>query len=376
MTIRPNMKSITNMSEKNILTNKKNTNTRPWYVLTTNNPKNVKEQFEQWNIEMEAGNKQERSIDYFIPCTFIDSNIFKASAMPDKLSIRSALYHYLFVQGEFEDISALIYKVNSSSNNRMFFLKKKSNTKATITQSDMDKIVFLCSKDEYSFNLPLFAEDLQEGKMITLTNTPFEKNKAIYKIVNVIPKKNGTYRVQVELNLFNVKFKSLFVTLYDIPNDAQFCEIVGNSQKKIIDIFSRMVNDKQTEFTKSKDQKSLRAIFKNRSISFPPGAMRRHFLALMLICAHLLGDVQEKAKQKELVEKELNEIAKLRESKAATDTRAYLHIAMYIATKEAKYREKAKAYVREHNPSSPYLRKLINTSAKREALKILGDKII
>ena len=350
------------------------TGMKPWYVLTTNNPKHAKEHLEQWNIEMEDENKQEKSIVSFIPCTFIDSNLFEPSAMPDKLSIRSALYRYLFVQGELNDISSLIYKVNSGSNDRMFFLKSDSNTKSTITQSDMDKMVVLCSKEEYSLDIPLSVTDLKEGNMIALTNTPFEKDTAAYKIVSVVPKKNGAYKVQIELNLFNVTFKRLFVTLYDVPNDAHFGEMVGHAQKKLIDIFSRMVNDKQTEATKAEDQKTLRTIFEDKSMPFPPGAMRRHFLALMLICAHLLGDVQEKARQKELVEKELSDIAKLRESKAATDTRAYLHIAMYIATREAKYREMAKAYIREHNPSSLYLRKWVNTSAKRQALKFLGDK--
>ena len=345
---------------------------KPWYVLTTNNPKHAKEHLEQWNIEMEDENKQEKSIASFIPCTFIDSTIYEPSAMPDKLSIRSALYRYLFVQGDLDDISSLIYKVNSGSKDRMFFLKNDANTKSTITQSDMDKMIVLCSKEEYSIELPLSVADLKEGNTISLTNTPFEKDTAVYKIVSVVPKKNGTYRVQIELNLFNVTFKKLFVTLHDVSNDTRFGEIVGNAQKKLIDIFSRMVNDKQTEATKAEDQKTLRAIFEDRAMPFPPGAMRRHFLALMLICAHLLGDTQEKTKQKELVEKELNDIAQLRESKAATDTRAYLHIAMYIATREAKYRENAKAYIREHNPSSPYLRRLVSTSAKRQALKLLG----
>ncbi len=88
----------------------------------------------------------------------------------------------------------------------------------------------------------------------------------------------------------------------------------------------------------------------------------------------MLGDAQAKERLKQQVLQELDVIAQLRESKASTDTRAYLHVAMYIATREPKYREQARAYIHEHDPASPYLHKLVSTCTKREALKFMGDK--
>ena len=352
---------------------------KTWYVLTTNNPRRAKTHLEQWNITVEEHHKDgqdtnEKSIDAFIPYTFIESGIYEPDVQQEKLSIRSALYRYLFVQGELDDISRLIAEVNSQSEDRLFFLQNDRESKATIRQDDMDELVALCSKGEYTLDLPLSASDLKVGNTIPLTNTPLEKGSATYKIVGVVPKKNRTYKVQIELNLFNVTFKRLFVTLHDVPDDTRLGELVGKAQRSLVDIFSRRVNDKQTEATRQEDEKTLKAVFENRKTPFPPGAMRRHFLALMLICAQLLGDRQEKAAQQRLVMEELDELSLLRESKAATDTRAYLHVAMYIATREPRYREMAKAYVKEHNPASPYLRRLVTTSSKREALKFMGDK--
>ena len=348
-----------------------------WYVLTTSNPKRAKAHLERWNVMVESKKEyfSENSIDSFIPCTFIDSGMYEPDALQEKLSIRSALYRYLFVRGELNDISSLISAVNRNSADRMFFLKNDQNRKATIKQSDMDKVIALCSEGEYTLDLPLSAKDLKAGNEIPLPDTLFENGNATYKIVDVVRKKNGTYKVQLELNLFNLSFKRLFVTLHDVPDDTRLGEIVATAQKKLVDIFCRRVNDKQTNATKAEDERTLKTIFSDRALPFPPGAMRRHFLALMLICAHLLNSGgQEKETQKKLVERELADIAQLRESKAATDTRAYLHVAMYIATREPKYREHAKAYVREHNPASPYLRKLVSTCSKREALKFMGEK--
>ena len=66
-------------------------------------------------------------------------------------------------------------------------------------------------------------------------------------------------------------------------------------------------------------------------------------------------------------------IDKKRESKAATDTRAYLHIALYIATKKSEYREMARDYVRKYDPKSQCLRQFVSTATKREARKFFGQ---
>jgi len=132
--------------------------------------------------------------------------MYEPDALQEKLSIRSALYRYLFVRGELNDISSLISAVNRNSADRMFFLKNDQNRKATIKQSDMDKLIALCSEGEYTLDLPLSAKDLKAGNEIPLPDTLFENGNATYKIVDVVRKKNGTYKVQLELNLFNLSF--------------------------------------------------------------------------------------------------------------------------------------------------------------------------
>jgi hypothetical protein len=354
-----------------------------WYVLTTNNPKHAKAHLEQWNITVEENQKRfgdfalEKPIDSFIPYTAIDATVYEPDVLTEKLSIRSALYRYLFVQGELVDVKSLISRVNAQSEDRLFFLlvdQDNKESRATIRPSDLEALIKICSSGEYTIDLPLSVSDLKVGSEIHLPSAPFESDNTTCKIVDVVPKKNGAYKVQLELTLFNIPFQRLFVTLHDVPSDTRFSEIVGNAQKKLVDIFSRKVNDKQTEATRLKDEGTLREILQDCTMPFPPGAMHRHFLALMLICAQMLGDVQTKERLKQQVLQELSAIARLRESKASTDARAYLHVAMYIATREPKYREQARAYIHEHHPASPYLQKLVSTCAKREALKFMGDK--
>ena len=362
----------TTISSNEVLTNVNGDNNgEEWYVLTTNNPQHAKEHIERWNLDVEK--KQEG--DYlipFIPYTFMDSCVFEKETMVQKLSIRSALFRYLFIKGYPETIADLIDGVNKSSKDKMYFLYSTPGNVATINSSDMNRLVSICSNGGYAFEIPLTKADIKVGNEIRLQDTPFDIGNVKYKIIGYTARKNHVYTVQIELTMFNVTFKRLFVDFRDVPDDANLSELVGSTQERLLGVFMRMVNNKQLEADKIKDEQLLRSLLGNKSVDFPFGAMRRHFLALMLICAQLLKDCEEKAILQKQVENELTEIGRLRESKAATDTRAYLHIAMFIATKNPVYRELAKTYVREHNPKSSFLRKWVTASSKRQALRLFG----
>jgi hypothetical protein len=56
----------------------------------------------------------------------------------------------------------------------------------------------------------------------------------------------------------------------------------------------------------------------------------------------------------------LAEINQRSESKASTDTRAYLWIALYISTHNPIYRDAAKQYVRDYQPKSKKLRSFVS----------------
>jgi hypothetical protein len=174
--------------------------------------------------------------------------------------------------------------------------------------------------------------------------------------------------------MFGIQFENITVTYTDVVDSDSNAALVSSSQKRLLDIFRRRVHRKETPVSAYEDRKTLNDIFTHQDTVFPEGAMKRHFLALMLICAHLLSDESGVTQFREAVDKELSALSTIRESKAATDTRAYLHIALYIATGEAKYRDLAKAYVRKYDPSSPYLRQFVSTMSKREASRFLGPK--
>lgn len=100
--------------------------------------------------------------------------------------------------------------------------------------------------------------------------------------------------------------------------------------------------------------------------------MSRHYLALMLICARMMGDEKALRQYVGLVNAELGDLSRLRESKAATDSRCWLHIAMFIATGKPHFRNLAKAYIRQYNPKSTYLRQFVKQSCKTAGERWIG----
>jgi hypothetical protein len=311
---------------------------------------------------------------FFVPYTAMDAEPVTDEESPAGLSLRSALRRYVFVDGSEMRLRDLLFEWDMTFEDKVFFLKNGSGRNARISQSDMDKLQKACLGDSLQFDLSVSMGNVQPGQKIKLVNTPFENKDYEYEVVSVNKKAGGTVELQVKMVMFGIEFDKITVTYNDTIDSDANGTLVYVSQTRLLDIFRRRVNNKETPVSKYEDKKTLSDIFSHRDTVYHEGSMKRHFLALMLICAHLMADEAGVAHFREDVEKELADISRIRESKAATDTRAYLHIALYIATGEAKYRALAKAYVRKYDPSSAYLRKFVSTMSKYEASKVVGPK--
>ena len=84
----------------------------------------------------------------------------------------------------------------------------------------------------------------------------------------------------------------------------------------------------------------------------------------MLICARLLRDHVGQSELTQAALAELDAINAKPTAKAATDVRAYLHVALCIATGQPSYRDAAKEYVREYQPKSQALRRFVKLIRK------------
>lgn len=354
-----------------------------WYVLTTSNPKHLEDLIAQANA-LTPG-----QYDSYCPYTRLPNESGGTDA-DGQYSLRAALRRYDFVRipksVSEQQFIATVAEWSRSSVNAILFLRNGDKTNAKVTNGQLNRMRACCDAELIRpENLSL--SDLKKGDEISLDGTPFaaegdEHRKCIVR--SITRKKGGLIELRVETTLFNVRFSNLTITLEDGGASKKASDQVYDVQQRLLAIFRRKTNNKETEATRLQDEKTLQAIFDNRSLVLPEGAMSRHYLALMLICARMMNDEKALQQYTGLVNAELIDLSRIRESKAATDSRAWLHIAMFIATGKSHWRNLAKAYIKNYNPKSTYLQQFVKQSCKtagerwiglRKKRKTKGDKI-
>lgn len=344
-----------------------------WYVLTTSNPKHLEDLIAQANA-LNPG-----QYDSFCPYTRLPE---EAGRVDDDspLSLRAALRRYNFVRipqsVSEQHFVAVVSEWSRSSVSSILFLRNSDRTNAKVTNDQLNRMRACCDailiKPE---NLSLHG--LKKGDEISLVGTPFDtKGDASRKCIvqSITRKRGGRIELRVEMTLFNVRFPNLTVMLEDQTISKKASDLVYDAQQKLLAIFRRKINNKETAATHQQDEKTLQTIFENRDIALPEGAMNRHYLALMLICTRMMNNPEAIRQYTDLVDAELRALSRIRESKAATDSRAWLHIAMFIATGKPHFRNLVKAYIRQYNPRSTYLLQFVKQSCKVAGERWIGLK--
>ncbi len=142
--------------------------------------------------------------------------------------------------------------------------------------------------------------------------------------------------------------------------DAIRTDFIEYTQNHLLDILKHRIDREQDPDINRNDADMLTRLYRYRNHEVKNEAARNHFLALMLICAHLCRYKDDEKQLRETILNNLTEINQRSESKAATDTRAYLWIALYVSTHDPVYRDAAKKYVRDYQPKSAKLRSFVS----------------
>ena len=344
-----------------------------WFVLTTTNPRQAENCIVGQNVDDEKSGRP-RSFRAFIPYTYMEVAPTQDEERREHLSLRAALHRYLFVQGDAQKLSSLLSTWNGTSADKIYHLLDSDRQKARISDSAMNRLMEACTTDRPLLDVSDSLRDVQVGQEFVPANSPMGDAGSTYTVVGIRRKSGGIVELQLSTTLFGVEFRNLFVTYRDEQAGSRNIDMVFSTQCRVLDIFRRRVNRKETEATRYDDRRTLESLFARRGTPLPDGPMSRHFLALMLICSQLLGLEEERKELIAEAESQLAAIARHRESKAATDTRAWLHVALYVATGEPTWRDQAKTYVQKYHPRSPYLCQMVTTSCKFGARKFLGKR--
>jgi hypothetical protein len=163
----------------------------------------------------------------------------------------------------------------------------------------------------------------------------------------------------MNIRMYGVDKDKVTILNHD-STDSIRTDFIEYTQNHLLTILKHRIDREQDPNVNRNDADMLTRLYRYRNHEVKNEAARNHFLALMLICAHLCRYKDDERQLRETILKNLAEINQRSESKAATDTRTYLWIALYISTHDPVYRDAAKKYVRDYQPKSVKLRSFVS----------------
>ena len=244
-----------------------------------------------------------------------------------------------------------------------------NGAKAIVPDKMMQEFLHACIKHRGCFEIIPPISSIEVTDKVRINNGPFAGHEAIVERVQL---SHGAIHLDLAMELLsgvlsirmcNVDKDKVTILNRD-SEDAIRTDFIEYTQNHLLAILKHRIDREQDANINRNDADMLTRLYRYRNHEVKNEAARNHFLALMLICAHLCCYTDDEKLLREKVQENLTEINQRSESKAATDTRAYLWIALYISTQNPVYRDAAKQYVRDYQPKSPKLRSFVSLIRK------------
>lgn len=325
--------------------------------------------FKAW-LEVENGKRLNQGlpiIESFFPHDFLKGD----SSSPTDLRVR---HQEEEVHQDFADLVFLratkseIHEIvntpwNLAFSNRLRHYLDPERKHATVSDRMMQDFFEACLKYRGYFEVIPSIENIEAMDRVLIKSGPFAGHEASVVKVN---HSKGTIHLELAIpmvsNIMTIRMEHVGrdqVAILD-PGaaDAIRTDFIEYTQSHLLTILEHRIKRIEDKEVNLRDAETLTRLFRYRNHHVENEAARNHFLALMLICAHL----SHSSSERELRERALESLAAINrrsESKAATDTRTYLWIALYVSTHEPTYRDSAKQYVRDHQPKSGALRRFV-----------------
>ncbi len=334
-------------------------NTIKWFVMTHYEMKRFMEWLKTENAQRLS--KGETIIEPFCPRDFLKET---EGAVSDDFA------NIVFLKTTESDISNLVNnQKNIMPRLRLRHYLDTNGTKATVSDSTMQAFLQACIKYRGHFEIIPPVSSIEVTDKVKIISGPFAGHEASVERVQL---SRGAIQLDLAIELvsgvMNIRMcdvdKNKVMILSRDSADAIRTDFIEYTQNHLLDILKHRVNREQDADVNRRDADMLTRLYRYCNHEVKNEAARNHFLALMLICAHLCRYTADEGQLREKALGVLSCINQRSESKAATDTRAYLWIALYVSTQNPVYRDAAKKYVRDYQPKSEKLRSFVSLIRK------------
>ena len=306
-------------------------------------------------------------ITTFYPYDFLRTRETRPNQEPDYEAQRTfnLFKHIIFLRTTERDAARLVNsKENLPHPIGLRFYHDTDGSLATVRDNIMEAFINACVDYKGTFRVIPPISGIEALDKVRIEEGPFAGHEALVTRVHqnkgkislelTIPLINGAANIRME----NVQRHQVSILGHE-SSDAIRTDFIDYTQTHLLAILAHRVKRVKDPKVTTKDVDMLNRLYRYRGHEVEGKSAATHFLALMLICAHLCKDEPGERDLKEKALQKLAEINAKGESRAATDTRTYLWIALYIATGETSYSRLAKQYVQNRQPKSRQLKRFV-----------------
>ncbi len=326
-----------------------------WYVMTHLEMAHFMKWLKSENAQRLS---QEKSIiEPFYPYEFLKET---------KNGVSNDFTNIVFLKATESDISNLVNHQNDMvSRLRLRHYLDTDGTKATISDKIMQEFIQVCINYRGHFEVVPPISSIEATDKVKIISGPFAGNEASVVRVRL---SHGAIHLDLAVELLSgvmhIRMNDVDKNKITILNrnsvDVIRNDFIEYTQNHLLAILKHRIDHEESIKINKRDADMLTRLYRYRNHDIKNDAARNHFLALMLICAHLCHYTADEEQLRKNVLSALTEINQRSESKAATDVRAYLWIALYISTHDPVYRDAVKQYVHDRQPKSVKLRNFVS----------------
>lgn len=339
-----------------------------WYVATFLDARYLMEWLKAINAARLAATEETAApvITTFYPYSFLSER----TARPDKENeededaVFRIFRNIIFLRTTYRDLSSLVRDADNVFPINLRFYNDVEGRPATVQDSMMETFISACANHRGTFRLVPPISSIQTRDRVRIEEGPFAGQEAT---VSRVRQSHGTITLELTIPLINgavnillpnVQRHQIAILGYE-ASDAIRPQFIDYTQNHLLTILANRVRRVQDSGINTRDADMLNRLYRYRGHEVEGEAAATHFLALMLICAHLCKDTTGEAELRDKALHRLEAINARPESRAATDTRAYLWVALYISTAETAYSRLAKQYIKDHAPKSRALHRFV-----------------
>lgn len=355
---------------------KQNKEIEYWYVMLHLEPQLIEKLLKAEN-EVRVKEDSKEPFVFLIPFQFLERAISNKTFVPESEgkqqgdgktpdevaennSLRNLLHNFVFIKSTRHEIDKLLdCEWNRSGRLHLHYLRTRDGVPIRLTEKEMSPFISLIVEHRQRFSFRPFGKDTLQQRTVHIKKGLFKDYQA--SVQEVTQTQDG-YKLTLAIPVFNNEF---MLTLYecadtdvDIPGGQidQVLEpyFIQGMEKELFSILRRRIFRRETEQTHRQDQKRLDSYSIFNYLKFDDITKQTHFQALLLLCATLRRDKDNKATL-------VHELASTLTNPEAphTDEEAFVTAILFVATRKGTLRKAVKEYHQTHEVTHESLQQLM-----------------